>query len=79
MPYSRYYQAHVPPTTACIFVALLRSYEHLTFDRTFDQINSIFEFFVPEDTVAEFLTLMHELASYKLVGDLKELPNRMVQ
>jgi len=43
-----YYRATIDRTRCWYFVAILRSFEHMVFDRTYDVQNSVFEFFVPE-------------------------------
>lgn len=78
MQYSQYYQAHVKTKECCFFVAILRSCEHLTFDRTFDTKASIFEFLVPEKNEAAFLNLMNYFIKNNIVTDLKKLPNRLI-
>lgn len=52
--YCSYYQAHIKRPYCWFLVAVLRSFEHVAFDRTIDKNNSIFEFFVPHDTEKYF-------------------------
>lgn len=59
-----------------MFTAIIRSYEHLAFDRTLDAKTSTFEFFVPHGHVVPFRKLMQRLETEGLVADLIELPNR---
>jgi len=75
--YCLYYQAHVPPKQCGIFVALMRSFEHVCFDRTFDVATSIFEFFVPADQQDEFLEFMQFCTNKNLIAQFKGLPNRL--
>lgn len=77
MMYCSYYQAHVTRDRAWNFVALLRSYEHIAFDRTFDKEQSIFEFFVPSAQEDHFVAIMHLLEKKGLVGNITKLPNRL--
>jgi len=56
--YSAYYKAYVPKEKVWFFVATIRSFDHLLFDRTCDVENSIFELFVAPDRVEEFEALM---------------------
>lgn len=77
MLYCSYYQAHISEKEAWFLVALLRSFEHLAFDRTLSKSESIFEFFVPEGQEQTFLELMHALEARHIVTDLKQLPNRL--
>lgn len=79
MAYSLYYQAQVKPETCWLFTGILRSYEHLVFDRTLDVAQSVFEFFVPPLNEAEFVELMRVLEKKGLVCDLTRLPNRLSQ
>ncbi|MCL4380572.1 hypothetical protein M1466_03755 [Candidatus Dependentiae bacterium] len=73
-----YYQAAVPSSTCLYFVALLRSHEHLCFDRTVarpPQELQIFEFFVPLLQQEEFEKIMGWLTSIGLVRQLQQLSN----
>ncbi len=72
-----YYQAHVVPRDAWFFVGILRSFEHLCFDRTLDVQKSIFEFFVPTDMEHSFVTFMNYFQQQGIIADLKKLPNRL--
>lgn len=74
--YCLYYQAHIPVVRCGIFVALMRSLEHVTFDRTLDVTTSTFEFFVPQDQVTEFLDFMQFCEEQGLIENLRELHNR---
>lgn len=77
MNYCSYYQAHIPRQYAWILTAVLRSYEHVAFDRTIDVQNSIFEFFVPPGYEQFFCDVMNDLADQGIVVNLQKLPNRM--
>lgn len=72
----QYYQAHVPREKAWLFVGILRSYDHLVFERTLDKEKSIFEFFVPADLEHYFLDLMENLKAKNLVCNLQKYLNR---
>jgi hypothetical protein len=74
-----YYQAIIDKPRCWFFVAILRSYEHLAFDRTLDVTESRFEFFVPTDNENLFLNVMHLLEKQNLVTQLMKLPNRLAQ
>ena len=76
--YCRYYQAHVIREQAWFFVAIVRSYEHMMFDRTLDPKTSMFEFFVPIAMEAHFLALMTVLMRQKVVQDLQSYDNRLI-
>jgi len=72
-----YYQAQVDRTLSWFVVAVLKSYEHMSFDRTIDVESSTFEFFVPESTEQYFISLMDYFATQGLVKNLQKLPNRL--
>lgn len=71
-----YYQAIVPPERCWFFTAVIRSQEHLCFDRSADKTKSIVEFFVPAGNQKEFESLIATLAAKGLVHSLILLPNR---
>ncbi len=75
--YSSYYQAHIskPETLGC--VSILKSFDHLCFDRTLDASTGLFEFFVPESQELLFLKLMHYFEGHRVVKNMKKLPNRI--
>jgi hypothetical protein len=75
--YCLYYQAHVNEKDCWYLVAVLRSFEHLVFDRTFDKKKSIFEFFVPHDLEYYFLEVMSYFEREHIVTYLEKLPNRL--
>ena len=56
---------------AWFFVAIVRSYEHMMFDRTLDPQASIFEFFVPVDMEDRFLAVMTVLINEGVVENLQ--------
>lgn len=78
MSYCSYYQAHVDRSRALFMVALVRSFEHVSFDRTLDVPNSIFEFYVPEDQEAQFLSVMRALEREGIIKNLNKMPNRLL-
>ncbi len=75
--YCSYYQAQVERELCWFVTASLRSYEHVSFDRTLDPATSLFEFFVPESTEEYFLEIMAYFESQNLIFNLKKLPNRL--
>ncbi len=75
--YCSYYQANVERELCWFVTAALRSYEHVSFDRTLDPATSLFEFFVPELTEKYFLEVMAYFQSKGLVRNLVKLPNRL--
>ena len=77
MSYCLYFQAHVERERVWILASILRSCEHLAFDRNFDMQESIFEFFVPEGSLDEFQSLMNYFEKEKVIFDLECLTNRL--
>jgi hypothetical protein len=75
--YCSYYQAHVERELCWLVTAGLRSYEHISFDRTLDPETSLFEFFVPRDCEKYFLTVMTYFEEIGLVRNLCKMPNRL--
>ena len=73
-----YYQAHINKTKSWFLVAVLRSFEHLAFDRTLDKGSSLFEFFVAPGQEAFFEKLMEHLQDMGVVLDFEKKPNRLV-
>lgn len=78
MSYCSYYQAYVDKKLCWYVIAILKSYEHLAFDRTLDTKTNLFEFYVPESREQEFLKLMNYFTNEHLVNELKKLPNRLM-
>ena len=78
MSHCLYYQARVVPAKCWFFVGIMRSFEHVCFDRTLDKQTSTFEFFVPEAMQEVFLTLMAYFEKEGIVTMLTELPNRLL-
>jgi len=74
--YSLYYQAHVDRTQTWQVTAILRSYEHVAFDRTLDPETGLIEFFVAPAYESVFLCVMHHFVDKGLVSNLVKLPNR---
>ena len=77
MHYCEYYQAHVKREGCGMLVSVLRSFEHLVFDRTIDKANSIFEFYVPTSQEATFLEVMRYFQDAGIVVDLMKKENRL--
>ena len=75
--YCSYYQAYVQPSKAWFFVAALRSFEHVAFDRTLDKQESIFEFFVPMAMEHDFLRCIEWFVSRSIVKNVAKVPNRL--
>ncbi len=77
--YGLYYQANIQRELCWYFAAILRSFEHVCFDRTLDVQESLFEFFVPVDMEDEFLDIMQFFERENVVMNLKKLPNRLIE
>jgi hypothetical protein len=77
MHYCYYYQAKIPPHNCWLITGLLRSHDHIAFDRTIDVENSIFEFFVPQGQEEEFVVFMRAMLSHGIIDWFKKLPNRI--
>lgn len=79
MQYCSYYTAYVDKPLCWYVVAILKSYEHLAFDRTLDTPTNLFEFYVPADREPEFLRLMEYFKTQNLVSELTKKENRLMQ
>ncbi len=77
MNFCSYYQAHVSRKETLFFVAILRSFDHLCFDRTLDPDQELFEFFVPLDYEEQFVHLMDYFKKIKIIRNLQKLQNRL--
>ena len=69
--YCLYFQAHVKKSECWYLTSVLRSIEHLVFDRTIDTEHSIFEFFVPPAMEDDFLRIIAHFEREDVVSDLK--------
>lgn len=78
MPFCLYYRAHVDKAACLFLVAMLRSVDHLCFDRTIDQTESEFEFFVPIVMENIFLETMAPFVERGEVSQLRVLENRLI-
>jgi hypothetical protein len=78
MQYCQYYQGNVKRDECWFFVGAMRSFEHMSFDRTLDLSSSLFEFFVPEVMENQFLKIMDFFKKQGIVTNLKKLPNRLL-
>jgi hypothetical protein len=76
--YCCYYQAEVYEKECWFLVAVLRSFEHLAFDRTLDKTVSIFEFFVPAGNERVFLELMTYFKTQGVIFKLEKKENRLI-
>lgn len=78
MNYCEYYQAHIKREGCGMLVSVLRSFEHVVFDRTIDKAASIFEFYVPSSQEKIFLEIMAYFEKEGIVVDLVKKPNRLL-
>lgn len=75
--YCSYFQAQVVEKECWFLVAVMRSFEHLSFDRTCDKTASIFEFFVPPLLEKPFLEVMDYFMKEGVITSFERLPNRL--
>lgn len=73
-----YYQAHVQKEYAWFVVGGLKGFEYISFDRTVDVANSIFEFFVSPDLEDVFLEVMSSFEKKGYVNNLEKKENRLL-
>jgi len=73
-----YYQAHIQKKDCWFFVATLRSFEHLAFDRTLDKDESLFEIFVCPQLQQFFEKLMNYFQQQGVVLDFVKMENRLL-
>jgi len=79
MDYCLYYQAHVKKEWCWFLVGILRSYEHLAFDRTINKEKSIFEFYVPQSMQPYFEDLMDYFLKEGVITSCEQMENRLMQ
>ena len=77
--YCVYYQANVKRELCWFVTAILRSYEHVAFDRTIHVESSLFEFFVPKSTETYFLEVMAYFENEGLIQNLVKVENRVLR
>lgn len=76
--YCSYYQAVVNKKETWFFVAVLRSFGHMCFDRTLDRERGLFEFYVPAGQEQRFVVILGWLQKQGIISDLTKLPNRLM-
>ena len=79
MQYCQYYQAQVKREFCWFLVGILKSYEHMAFDRTIDKERSIFEFYVPPKMQRYFEELMDYFLKEGIITSLEQKENRLLQ
>ncbi|OGB84137.1 hypothetical protein A3F66_03025 [candidate division TM6 bacterium RIFCSPHIGHO2_12_FULL_32_22] len=75
--FCKYYQAKISRSDVWYLVSILKSFDHISFDRTIDIENSIFEFFIPEDFDKIFLNLMAYFQKEGIVLNIESMDNRL--
>lgn len=77
--FCEYYQAKINKPDVWFLVATLRSFEHISFDRTLNKEESIFEFFVPKFFENDFLNFMKFFEKENIVLSLEKKENRLIK
>ena len=75
--YCPYYTANVDRHQSYYFVAIIKAFDNMVFDRTIDVEESLFEFFVAPAYEQQFLDIMAHFERQGLVANLRKLPNRL--
>lgn len=75
--YCPYYTANVDRHQSNYFVAIIKAFDNMVFDRTIDVDQSLFEFFVAPAYEQQFLDVMSLFEKQGLVANLRKLPNRL--
>ena len=75
--YSLYFQATLLRDKIWFVVGALKSQENLCFDRALDKQKNLFEFFVPQARLAEFLACMKYFEVQGYLCNLEQKPNRV--
>ena len=70
---SVYYQAHVERKLSWLLSGVMKSVEHVAFDRTLDKQKGIVEFFVPVSMEETFLQIMDYLKKEQVVLSLEKI------
>lgn len=78
MNYCLYYQANIVRADTWYVTAVLRSFEHLCFDRTLGKEAGLFEFYVPEKHENYFLEIMRDFQAEGMVHHLRKMENRLL-
>ncbi len=76
--FCNYYQVYLVRPSVVEIIGILKSFDHIAFDRTLDPASSLFEFFVPKDQTNIFLELMSYFEKKGMVHGLRQLPNRLI-
>ena len=76
--YCLYYQAQVKKELCWFMVAVIRSCEHVAFDRTIDKAGSVFEFFVPPLMQKYFEEIMACFLKDGVITYCTQMDNRLL-
>jgi len=76
--YSLYYTANIDRHQSYYFVAIIKAFDNMVFDRTIDVEQSLFEFFVAPAYEQLFLDVMARFAKEGLVANLQQSENRLI-
>jgi hypothetical protein len=77
MLYSSYYQARVEKAQTWYVAGILRSFDHLVFDRTIDKAHGVIEYYVTVGAEEHFEEIMRHFVQHNMVHDFVKLPNRL--
>lgn len=75
--FCEYYLIKVDKSRSWMLSAVFKSFEHLSFDRTIDKENALFEFFVPQGNEVIFLEVIKYFKSIGLVLEYHKEENRL--
>ena len=73
-----YYTANIDRHQSYYFVAIIKAFDNMVFDRTIDVEQSLFEFFVAPAYEQLFLDVMARFAKEGLVANLQQSENRLI-
>lgn len=76
--FCNYYQAYLSRPHVVQMIGILKSFEHICFDRTLNPQTSLFEFFVPRDQEYLFLKVMDYFQAQGIVTQLQKMDNRLI-
>lgn len=75
--FCEYYLVKVDKSRSWMLSAVFKSFEHLSFDRTIDKENALFEFFVPQGNEETFLEVIEYFKNIGLVLECHKEENRL--
>ncbi|MDP3889011.1 MAG: hypothetical protein Q8Q25_00515 [bacterium] len=77
LDYCCYYRAEVSRPYCWFVIAVLKSFDNVSLNRTFDREHSVVEFFVPADMEPHFLSIIKYLQEHDYIHNAQKLPNRL--